>query len=157
MAPELALILAARQCPSLVVTCERSDAVGRLLPRLYGLAEVGQPVRTLVFELVTSRVHRLFGPLHEFVLMSPDSAGEFLVRWTEMSPKDRFWRKEQLRVVSMIRHRPAENLTTDKVAIMPAENGAIRLTRTSDEQPGEPMVLDRDSVTRMLTSMLSAG
>jgi hypothetical protein len=164
MAAPLALVVAARQYPAVVATGSRPDGVSRGLPRLYGLAEDGAPVRAFVMEVVTGKVHKLFGPLHELVLMSPASAGQALARWAQADlfggRRGRPARRQD-RDLSVLRNGPGIGLRSEKLTITPAGDGTIAVSRPGavgqDQDAAAPMICGAESVAGMLTGMLIEG
>ena len=129
MSPPLALIVAARQCPVMVAAGTRPDGVVMGSPRMYGLGEEGRPLRAVVVEMVTDQAHKLFGSLHEFVLMSPAAAGKALAAWAATPLRTRLRRQPQARAISVYRNPPGPGLTCDRLTVTAAGPGRVTLAR----------------------------
>lgn len=81
MMPGLALIVAARQQPAVVAVAISADGSAEGAPRMFGLAEHGQPPRVVVAEYISEQVTEPFGRLHHFSLLSVRRAGHALATW----------------------------------------------------------------------------
>jgi len=87
MTAGLAMIVAARQMPAVVVVCTKADGGADQAPRMYGLAETGRSPRALVSEVVFPSKQEAFGPMHHFSLVSPERAGKILALWAAAQAK----------------------------------------------------------------------
>jgi len=157
MSPPLALIITARQYPAVVAAGTRRAGGGAAgAPRMYGLAEDGSPLRAVVVEMVTGRTHKLFGPLHEFVLMSPAAAGSALAAWARTPLRTGLRRQPQDRTVSVYRNRPGHGLTCDRLTVTGTGDGSVTAVR---EQPGPgipgPVTCGQAELTALVTGMLT--
>ncbi len=155
MAPPLALIIAARQYPAVVAAGTRPDGDTAGVPRLYGLREEGRPLRAVVVEMITGRAHNLFGPLHEFVLMSPARAGQALAAWAATPLRTGLRRQPPARTVSVYRHPPGRDLIGDQVDITTTRHGEMTVSR-EPAGPGAltPATSDQAGLAALLTGML---
>jgi hypothetical protein len=154
VAPAVALTLAARQDPSVMVACARPDGVTAWAPRLYGLAEPGHPPQAMVLEIIMDKIHGLFGPLHEFGLMSVDAAARFVTWWAQTPFRARHARKEPPRHVSVFRGLPDGELACDELAITPARDGTLGVTLEPHDQPATSVVCAPGPMTRLVLRML---
>jgi hypothetical protein len=147
MAPELSLIIAARQRPVvLAVGTISGDATGGA-PRMYGLGGPDGRPQAIVAEQVTSQVSELFGPLHKFALLSPARAAEALALWASQPG--------QGREISVYRHRPGEPVTRESATVTP-DGGTQTVTwQRSGAPPGRPLPYDRGSLVRLAAAMLN--
>lgn len=164
VAPGVALTLAARQDPAVMVACSRPDGETAWAPRLYGIAGDRVPLRAMVLEIVMDKVHRLFGPLHEFGLMSPEAAVRFLAWWALTPFREPFARKWPPRYVSIFHSGGAAGdgeLSCDELEIAPALNGTLRVTlERADSGPAEgaePVVCDPESLRRLFARLLAVA
>jgi hypothetical protein len=137
------------------MTVSTSDADMAGVPRLYGLGEEGRPLRAVVVEMITGRAHHLFGPLHEFVLMSPAMAGHALAAWAATPLRTGLRRQPQARTVSVYRHPPGQDLIGGQVDIT-TRQGELTVSR----EPGGPGALtpatsDQAELAALLTGMLT--
>jgi hypothetical protein len=156
MAPPLALIITARQCPVVVAAGTRPNGSTAGAPRMYGLGEDAHPLRAVVVEMVTGRAHKLFGPLHEFVLMSPALAGQALATWAATPGRTGRRRQPHDRTVSVYRNQPGPGLTCDRLTVTTTGPGNVTAVREpAGSDTPVPVSYGRaalaDLVTRMLT------
>ncbi len=154
-APGVAVTLAARQDPSVMVACTRPDGVAAWAPRLYGIGDPGQRPRAIVLEIVMDKVHGLFGPLHEFGLMSVDAAVRFLTWWVQTPFRARYTRKEPPRQVAVFRagERGAE-MECHELMITLERNGTLSVTVDRDEGPPETVTCEPRSLARLFARLL---
>ena len=96
---------------------------------MYGLGEDGRPLRAVVVEMVTGRAHKLFGPLHEFVLMSPAAAGKALAAWAATPLRTGLRRQPQGRTVCVYRNQPGHGLTCYRVIATGTGHGSVTAAR----------------------------
>ena len=155
MAPPLALIIAARQCPAVVAAGTRPDGSTTGAPRMYGLGEDGRPLRAVVVEMVTGRAHKLFGPLHEFVLMSPAAAGKALAAWAATPLRTGLRRQPQGRTVSVYRNQPGHGLTCDQVTVTATGHGSVTAARGPAGSGTPPVTCGQAELAALLTGMLA--
>ncbi len=165
MAPDLAMIVAARQYPAVVAVAKEADGPSEGAPRMYGLAQDGQPTRALVGEFISARktnTPRLFGPLHVSSLMSPRHAGHVLAVWATAADSGRSgpWRrsrKDKSRIVDIYRHREGETLTCDRVTIAAAdaEDQCTVTRQRPGASPDPPAVCDQAGLASLLAGMLT--
>lgn len=156
MTAELAMIVAARQMPAVVVVCTSADGADGAAgdaPRMYGLAEGERPPRVLVSEIVSPARKPAFGPLHHFSLVSPQRAGRILALWAA-APAASAKVGAAERMIDVYRNRPGEGLTKDRV-VVGAAAGVVEATR---ERPGSapepPSRCGPDELARLVTSVL---
>ena len=163
MAPELAMIVAARQYPAVVAVAADADGSADSAPRMYGLAQDGQPTRALVGEFISAKKPnspRSFGPLHVSSLMSPRHAGHVLAVWATAADTRRSgsWkrsRKGKARIVDIYRHREGETLTCDRVAVAAADEQHTVTRLRPGVSPDPPAVYDQASLASLLAGMLT--
>jgi hypothetical protein len=156
MAPPLALIITARQCPVVVAAGTRPDGSTAGTPRMYGLGEDGHPLRAVVVEMVTGRAHKLLGPLHEFVLMSPTAAGEALAAWAATPLRTGLRRQPQDRKVSVYRNQPGVGLTCDRVTVTATGRDSVTAVREPAGSDNPALVTrGRAALAALLTGMLT--
>jgi len=157
MTAELAVIVAARQLPAVVVVCTKAGGVADQAPRMYGLAETGQSPRAVVSEVIFPPKEEAFGPMHHFSLVSPERAGKILATWAAAQEKTGFLSrkpKASLRVIDVYHHRSGEDLTRDRLEV-DAAGAALKLTR--QRVGGEPemrLQLSTDELTSLVTGLL---
>jgi hypothetical protein len=156
MAPPLALIITARQCPVVVAAGTRPDGSTTGTPRMYGLGENGRPLRAVVVEMVTGRAHKLLGPLHEFVLMSPAMAGQALAAWAATPPRAGLRRQPHDRTVSVYRHQPGSGLSRDRLTVTATGPGNMTAVREpAGSATPVPVTGGRAALAALLTGMLT--
>ena len=156
MAPPLALIITARQCPLVVAAGTRPDGGTAGAPRMYGLGEDGRPLRAVVVEMVTGRAHKLFGPLHEFVLMSPTMAGEAFAAWAATPLRGGLLRRPQDRTVSVYRNQSGLGLTCGRLTLTATAPGIVTAVREpADSDPPVPETYAGAALAALLTGMLT--
>ena len=155
MAPPLALIIAARQYPAVVAAGTRPDGSTTGAPRMYGLGEDGRPLRAVVVEMVTGRAHKKFGPLHEFVLMSPAAAGKALAAWAATPLRTGLRRQPQGRTVSIYRNQPGRGLTCDPVTVTATGPGSVTAARGPAGSATPPVPCGQAELAALLTGMLT--
>jgi len=155
VAPGVAVTLAARQDPSVMVACTRPDGVTAWAPRLYGIGDPGQRPRAIVLEIVMDKVHGLFGPLHEFGLMSVDAAVRFLTWWVQTPFRARYTRKEPPRQVAVFRAAEGDaEMACHELLITLERNGALSVTVDRDEGPPETVTCEPRSLARLFARLL---
>lgn len=155
VAPSVAVTLAARQDPSVMVACTRPDGVTAWAPRLYGIGDPGQRPRAIVLEIVMDKVHGLFGPLHEFGLMSPDAAVRFLTWWVQTPFRARYTRKEPPRQVTVFRASgDSADLECHELIITLERNGVLSVTVDRDDGPSETVTCEPRSLARLFSRLL---
>ena len=163
MAPELAMIVAARQRPAVVVVGSLADGSAGEAPRMYGLADAGQPPRVLIGDVNSPASQPAFGPLHHFSLMSPVLAGRVLALWATApgAPgKGGFLsrKKDRTKIVDLYHNRPGEQLTRDRLTVLPGESGQFQVSRQSPgTEPTMPVTHDLDQLADLLTAMLTGA
>lgn len=163
MAPELAMIVAARQYPAVVALAKDADGSAEGAPRMYGLAQDGQPTRALVGEFISARktnAPRPFGPLHVSSLMSPRHAGHVLAVWATAADTSRSapWkrsRKDRPRIVDIYQHPEGETLTCDRVTVAATEDQHTVTRQRPDANPDPPAVCDQDGLASLLAGILT--
>jgi hypothetical protein len=156
MTPPLALITAARQYPAVVAAGTRPDGDTAGAPRLYGLGEDGRPLRAVVVEMITGRAHKLLGPLHEFVLMSPAKAGQALAAWAITPLRTGLRRQPQARAVSIYRHPPGQDLISYQFTITATRHGDLTVIREhADSDAPVSEISDQAGLTALLTGLLT--
>jgi hypothetical protein len=157
MTAELAMIVAARQLPAVVVVCTLSDGSSDNMPRMYGLAEADRPPRVLVSEVVADAKRPAFGALHHFSLVSPARAGRILALWAGTPDKAGFLTRKASaghRLIDVYRHRPGEQLSRDRI-IVGATARALEVTRQrADGRPEPASHRTTDELASMVTAML---
>lgn len=157
MTAELAMIVAARQLPAVVVVCTEADGSADQAPRLYGLAEIGQAPRALVSEVVFPAKQPAFGPMHHFSLVSPERAGKILASWAAAREKTGFLNrrpKASHRVIDVYRHRSGEDLLRDRLQVDAAAD-KVELTRQRAGAAAEPPLrLNADELVGLVTALL---
>lgn len=157
VAPGVAVALAARQDPSIMVACTRPDGVTAWAPRLYGIGEPGERPRAIVLEIVMDKIHGLFGPLHEFGLMSVDAAVRFLTWWVQTPFRARYTRKEPPRQVTVFRAPAGDSgaeMECHELVITLESNGILGVTVDRDEGPPETVTCEPRSLARLFTRLL---
>jgi len=154
VSPAVAMTLAARQDPSVMVACARPDGVTAWAPRLYGITDPDGPPRAMVLEIVMDKIHGLFGPLHEFGLMSAEAAARFVTWWAQTPFRARHARKEPPRHVSVFRGLPDGELACDELAITPARDGTLGVWVEPHGQPATELVCAPGPMTRLILRML---
>ncbi|MDX6396277.1 MAG: hypothetical protein QOJ73_7340 [Streptosporangiaceae bacterium] len=163
MAAALAMIVAARQHPSVVAVSTAADGSAERTPRMHGLAENGQPLRAVVGEYVSRTVTKPLplGPLHQFSLMSPRHAGYALAVWAEAdASRPARWkrpRREATQVVDVYQHREGETLTRDRVTMTTVDGYHMVTRQRPGANPEPPAPCDQAGLATLLTSMLTRG
>jgi hypothetical protein len=157
MVPELAVIVTGRQHPSLVVTCDHKSGEPAEQPRYYGLAERDDPPPVLVHQMpVPGQKHPVFGQLHEFVLVSPDTAGDALASWASIAARFKVRRAYHPATVSAFRHAEDAGLRRDTLTAARAGNDLLRVScQRSGQAEHRPVTCDREQLARLLTVMLT--
>jgi hypothetical protein len=157
MTAELAMIVAARQMPAVVVVCTKAGGVADQAPRMYGLAETGQSPRAVVSEVVFPAKQPAFGPMHHFSLVSPERAGQILAKWAAAQEKTGFLSRKpraNSRVIDVYHHRSGEDLSKDRLEV-DAAGDAIELTRQRPGgSPEPPLPLSTDELASLITGLL---
>lgn len=168
MTPALAMIVAARQGPSVVAVGIRADGSSNGTPRMFGLAYDGQPLRAVVGEYIADPMAKpygaVLGPEHKFSLLSPGRAGHVLAVWAATSGRRlgvrgrvSGSRSGRTRVISVFRHQDGQMQTCERVSVA----GASEPFDVSRERTGaEPQLATpctRDELARLLTQILTAG
>jgi hypothetical protein len=157
MTAELAMIVAARQAPSVVVVCTRADGSADQAPRMYGLAEVGRSPRAVVSEVVFPAKQAAFGPMHHYSLASPERAGAILSKWAAAQDKSGLLSrkpKPSHRVIDVYRNRSGEELTRDRLKVSVTAD-AFELTRQrSAGAPEPPISVSAAELTDLLTTLM---
>ena len=157
VAPGVAVTLAARQDPSVMVACTRPDGVTAWAPKLYGIGDPGERPHAIVLEIVMDKIHGLFGPLHEFGLMSVDAAVRFLTWWVQTPFRARYTRKEPPRQVTVFRAPAADpggDLECHELVITLAANGTLGVTVERDDGAPETVTCEPRSLARLLSRLL---
>jgi hypothetical protein len=164
MVPELAMILAARQRPAVVALGVRSDGGTHDAPRVFGLAEHGQPPRAAVFEVISANKSAefgpRFGPLHHFSLVSVDRAAWTLARWsTEVGSGRRLLsglRGEPSRTIDLYRPGGREEFGPDRLIVEAGRGGRYPVSRQRPGGRPEPIgECGPDELTSRVTQMLT--
>jgi len=157
MTAGLAMIVAARQMPTVVVVCTNAEGQTDQAPRMYGLAQAGQSPRAVVSEVVFPPKEEAFGPMHHFSLVSPERAGKILATWAIAREKTGFLSrkpKPSRRVIDVYHHRTGEDLTRDRLVVDPA-GATCELTRQRvDGVPEQPVQRNTDELTGLVISLL---
>jgi hypothetical protein len=155
VAPGVALTLEARQDPAVMVACARPDGVTAWAPRLYGVGPSGGgPPRAMVLEIVMDRIHRLFGPLHEFGLMSTEAAVRFLTWWVQTPFRARHARKEPPRYVSVFRGSPSGEVMCDELGITLERHGMVGVTVEPHEGRTTSVTCEPAALARLFTRII---
>jgi hypothetical protein len=157
VAPGVAVTLAARQDPSVMVACTRPDGVTAWAPRLYGIGEPGQRPRAIVLEIVMDKIHGLFGPLHEFGLMPVDAAVRFLTWWVQTPFRARYTRKEPPRQVTVFRAPaadPGAEMECHELVITLERTGVLGVTVDRDDGRPETVTCEPRSLARLFARLL---
>jgi hypothetical protein len=147
MAPELSLIVTARQRPAVLAVGTVSGDARAGTPRMYGLGGPDGRPHAIVAEQVTSQVTDPFGPLHKFVLLSPARAAETLATWA--------CQPGQTREISIYHHREGEPLTCDTAAVTYDAGTQTVTRRRSGVPPGQPAQYDHVGLVRLAAAMLN--
>jgi hypothetical protein len=167
MTPRLAMIVAARQRPSVVAIGIRADGSVNGTPRMFGLAWDGQPLRAVVGEYIgppmPKPVGPVLGPEHKFSLLSGARAGHVLAVWastsgTQMGVRGRISRAQggKTRVIDVLRHQADQLHTGERVCVAGASE-PFRLSRQRAGAEPEPAIpCTRDELARLLTEILTA-
>lgn len=157
MTAGLAMVVAARQSPAVVVVCTNADGQADQAPRMYGLAQEGRSPRAVVSEVVFPPKEESFGPMHHFSLVSPERAGRILATWATAREKAGFLSRKPkpgLRVIDVYHHRTGEDLTRDRLVIDPA-GATFELTRQRvDGAPEQPVRRSTDELSSLVISLL---
>ena len=157
MTPELAMIVAARQRPAVVVVCTTADGQADQAPRMYGLAQAGQSPRAVLSEVIFPPKEEAFGPMHHFSLLSPQRAGKILATWATAQEKTGFLSrkpKASHRVIDVYHHRTGEDLTRDRLEV-DAAGATLELTRQRAGGAPEPALrLTVDELEGLVTKLL---
>ena len=154
------MIVAARQRPAVVVVGSLADGSADGAPRMYGLADAGQPPRALISDVTSPASQPAFGPLHHFSLMSPFRAGRVLALWATAPGKSGFLsrKKDQTKIIDLYHNRPGEQLTRDRLTVLPGESGQFQVSRQSPgTEPTMPVTHDLDQLADLLTAMLTGA
>ncbi len=155
MTAELAMIVAARQFPAVVAICTQADGSADNAPRMYGLAEAGQPTKVLVCEVVQPAKEPAFGPLHHFSLVSPERAGRLLALWAAVSGQPGLWRKRTRsgeRIVDV--YRSQAELSRDRVVVSAAAGGLAVIRQRAAGPAEPPQRASTEELGGRLTAML---
>jgi hypothetical protein len=158
MAPELALIVAARQQPAVVAVALTAEGSAEGAPRMFGLAESDQRPRVVVAEYISEKVTRPFGRLHHFSLLSVQRGGHALATWATEQNRGLLARrgKDKRRIVDVYRSQSAPPLTRDRVIIGLGSYGSYEVSRQRpDTLPDPPVSRDRDQIANLLAGMLT--
>lgn len=146
-APELSLIIAARQRPAVLAVGTIGGDATAGTPRMYGLAGPDGRPQAVVAEQVTSEVTDPFGPLHRFALLSPARAADTLADWACQAGPDR--------EISVYRHREGEPLTCE-IATVTTRTGTRTVTwQGPGTVPGQPVPCDPARLARLAAVMLN--
>jgi hypothetical protein len=174
MAPRLAMIIAARQRPSVVALGIRADGSVNGTPRMFGLAQDGQPLRAVIGEYIGQPMPKpvgpVLGPEHKFSLLSGARAGHVLAVWastsgTRMGVRGRISRAQggKTRVINVFRHQADRLLSPERVCVAGAsEPFCVSRQRTGGEpepaiEPDPAIPCTRDELARLLTQILTAA
>jgi len=151
--PALAIVVAARQRPTVLAVGTGPDGSTMGTPRMYGLGDQERPLRAVVAEQVTAEVREPFGPLHRFVLLSPERAASALASWSAASPEaDADGRSRE---VAVYRHREGEELTRDVVTVAASPGGLAVTRRRPGAEAGAPVQCDQPELARLIAGILS--
>jgi hypothetical protein len=158
MAPELALIVAARQQPAVVAVALTAAGSAEGAPRMFGLAGSDQPPRVVVAEYISEKVTGPFGRLHHFSLLSVKRGGHALATWATEQNRGLLARrgKDKRRIVDIYRSQSAAPISRDRVIIGQGSYGSYEVSRQRpDTMPDPPVSRDRDQIASLLAAMLT--
>jgi hypothetical protein len=166
MVPRLAMIVAARQRPSVVALGIRADGSVNGTPRMFGLARDGQTLRAVVGEYIGQPMPKpvgpVLGPEHKFSLLSGSRAGHVLAVWastsgTRMGVRGRISRAQggKTRVIDVFRHQADQLLKRERLCVAGAsEPFRVSQQRTgADPEPDIPCT--RDELARLVGQILT--
>lgn len=155
MTAELAMIVAARQRPAVVVVGKKEGGSTDQAPRMYGLAEIGRSPRAVVCEAVFPPKEEAFGPMHHFSLIGAERAGTILAAWATAKSSSGFLSRkprESRRVIDVYHHRTGEDLTRTQLVV---DAAGVELTRQrAGGEPEPPERLSTDELASRVTGLL---
>jgi hypothetical protein len=162
--PELAVIAAAWQQPSVVAMGLDGEGPAKSSPRLFGLAEDGQPPRSVVLEYATANSSAqfgpMFGPLHTFALLSVPRAARLLAQWaTRPQPARRLLGKRGSAAAPRVVAIRWQGLAApERVVVSPGRGGHYEVSRQCPDTAPEPAVtVDADALASQLAGILASG
>jgi hypothetical protein len=167
MDPALGLVLAARSRPAFVVVTALDGAEART-PRMYALGDEQEPVRAVVVEVPEAappgdfpHLDRMgaLGRLYRYVLMSRDTAADWLARWADQPAPDALRAKNGRlppRLVSVYRHDEGRDLRGFTVAFR-HDGGRAQLLEKGAPDGEVVGAYDRDGVRGIMSDLLVLG
>jgi hypothetical protein len=160
LAPELAIILAARTSPRPLVACQVPglDASSWCHPRFFGITGPGRELRALLCEVLTSkpaglRGQPVFGTILRYTLMTPGRTARMITSWAGLFADGAAHGGPP--TVTLLAHGDAGMLDQEHFQIRP-ESGIFTVTRTGpDGRPGEAVTLDETGTIMEMTAALT--
>jgi hypothetical protein len=168
MTAGLAMIVSARQRPSVVAVGTRADGSVNGTPRMFGLAWDGQTMRAVVGEYIGQAMSKPYGPVlgpeHKFSLLSVARTGHVLAVWastsgTQMGIRGRLSRAQggKTRVIDVFRYQAGQLLSRERVSVAGASE-PFGVSRQRTGAAPEPAVgCTRDELAGLLTEGLAAA
>jgi hypothetical protein len=157
MTAELAMIVAARQRPAVVVACTKAEGSENQAPRMYGLAPTGESPRAVILEVVFPPKDDAFGPMHHFSLVGAERAGTILAAWAAAQAKTGFLSRKPKAshgVIDVYHRRSGEDLARTRLEV-DAAGATVELTREpAGDEPEPPVRLTIDELASRLTGLL---
>jgi hypothetical protein len=159
LAPELAIILAARTSPRPLVACRvpGQDDLNWCHPRFFGITSPGRSLRALLCEVLTGKpagLHRqpTLGTILRYTLMTPDRTARMITSWAQLFPDGQ--QRGGQPAVTLLAHRERQMLDQERLQIR-SRDSALTLTRTGpDGRPDLAFTLDETGTIMELTSAL---
>lgn len=165
--PALGLVLAARSKPGFVVVTSLGSVEART-PRMYALGDEEQQVRAVVAELPEALPPGAFphlaamgplGRLHRYVLLSRDSAADWLADWADQPGSGTLKAPDgrpPARLVSVYRHDEGRDFLGFTTAFR-HDGGRAQLLVDGAEDGGVAGTYDRDGVRGIMSDLLVLG
>jgi hypothetical protein len=166
MSPALAMVVAARQRPSVVAVGIRADGSTNGTPRMFGLATDGRPLRAVVGEYIGDPMPRPYGPVlgpqHKFSLLSAARAGHVLAVWAGNSGirpgvrgRMRGLGPGKTRVIDVFRYSRGQPPSPERVSVTGAGEPLEVSRQCQGTEPESPVPCTRDELARLLTDVLT--
>lgn len=159
LAPELAIILAARTSPRPLVACRvpGQDDLNWCHPRFFGITSSGRSLRVLLCEVLTGKPAGLhgqpaLGTILRYTLMTPERTARMITSWARLFPDGD--QRSGPPAVTLLAHGERQLLGQERFQIRPRDR-AFTLTRTGpDGQADLAFTLDETGTIMELTSAL---
>jgi hypothetical protein len=161
LAPQLAIILAARTSPRPLVSCQvpGMDELNWCHPRFFGITTAGHRLRVLVCEVLTEHPAGLqgqpaLGTILRYTLITPERTAKMIASWARAVAAGR--QPGSLPAVTLLAHGDGQGtLDQERFQIEPG-HGIFVVTRSGpDGRADPPVMLDEAGTIMELASALS--